>query len=207
MIMLLQSTTIASRRGRGRSPASLLLVGLCLLGLLLGGHGAEDYYKILVSVLLSRVHEEVGRRGWITGSENGLDALELIRVRVSSSWHEKLLFRSLTVEHGMGQWMSLDLGYSECQNRKGSPGLAQVDRLVHGPNSVDCECKAQFYFSVRFCSSACLYLPQILFVPTHFNTFPSFLFLSPIPTESEAYRVAIGDQKGMAKAVLGLAPR
>lgn len=47
MIMLLQSTTIASRRGRGRSPASLLLVGLCLLGLLLGGHGAEDYYKIL----------------------------------------------------------------------------------------------------------------------------------------------------------------
>ena len=60
IIMLLQSPTIASsRRGRGRSPASLLLAGLCLLGLFLGGQGAEDYYKILVRARL--VWREGGR--------------------------------------------------------------------------------------------------------------------------------------------------
>ena len=74
-IMLLQNTTAtASRRGRGRSPASLLLAGLCLLGLFLGGQGAEDYYKILVCAWL--VWREEGREaeGWIRGGEEGDDA-------------------------------------------------------------------------------------------------------------------------------------
>lgn len=68
IIMLLQNTTAtASRRGRGRSPASLLLAGLCLLGLFLGGQGAEDYYKILVRAWL--VWSEEGRQaeGWRGG--------------------------------------------------------------------------------------------------------------------------------------------